>query len=31
MFGLGRLSHLAFDLVALSTIIAGVRRATGFA
>jgi len=31
MFGLNRLAHLAFDLVALSTIIAGVKRSTGYA
>ena len=31
MFGLNRLTRLAFDLVALSTIIAGIKKSTGFA
>jgi hypothetical protein len=31
MFGLNRLTRLAFDLVAISTIIAGIKKSTGFA
>lgn len=31
MFGLNRLTRLAIDLVAISTIIAGVKKSTGFA
>ncbi|ORY34046.1 hypothetical protein BCR39DRAFT_518240 [Naematelia encephala] len=27
----GRLTHLAIDLIAISTILAGVKKATGFA
>lgn len=31
MLGLGRIPHLAFDLIAISTILAGIRRSSGFA
>jgi len=31
MFGFGRLSHLALDLIAISTLLAGVKKSTGFA
>ena len=31
MFGFGRLSHLAFDLIAISALVAGVKKSTGFA
>ncbi|WVQ82388.1 hypothetical protein IAT38_004516 [Cryptococcus sp. DSM 104549] len=30
MFGFGRLGHIFFDLIAISTIIAGVKKSTGY-
>lgn len=30
MFGFGRLGHIVFDLIAISTILAGVKKSTGY-
>ncbi|AFR92360.1 hypothetical protein J008_00230 [Cryptococcus neoformans] len=30
MFGFGRLGHIVFDLLAISTILAGVKKSTGY-